>query len=145
MRILLQRVNFAKVTVEGEIVGDISKGILVYLGVSEEDTQDKIDWAVNKISSIRLWPSSEKGFDLNVFDAKGEVLIVSQFTLEGDMSKGSKPNFASAASYDKAKEFYEKVISGCKEKGIDVATGMFGADMKVESENDGPATIILEK
>ena len=145
MKLLIQRVNSANVNVNSEIVGEINKGIVVFLGISKEDTYEKLEWGANKLSKIRLWESNEKGFDLNINDINGEVLIVSQFTLEGDLSKGNKPNFAPAAEYEMAKNYYEKFIELCKSNNLSVSTGIFGADMKVNLENDGPVTLIVEK
>lgn len=145
MKAVLQRVNSAKVEVDNKIYGKINKGILVLIGISKDFTEDKLEWMVKKILNIRLWPSEKKGFDLSVNEIKGEILIVSQFTLHG-IVEGNKPNFKNSAEYEKAKNIYNRLIEKLKEESIiKIETGVFGANMKVSLENDGPVTIILEK
>jgi len=145
MKVILQRVNSAKVEVQNSIVGSISKGLLIYLGVSKEFTNEKLDWMVNKVLNLRIWQSEEKGFDLSVQDIKGEILVISQFTLFGDCSKGQKPNFRNAQDFDKAEDTYNLFVNKLKESGLKVETGSFGAMMKISSENDGPVTLVVEK
>lgn len=145
MKAVIQRVNSSSVEVEGKVISKIDKGLLIFLGISKDFTDEKIDWMANKIANLRLWPSNEKGFDLSVREIRGEVLVVSQFTLFGECNKGTKPNFSKALGFDLAKEVYEKFISKLKNLGVKVSQGEFGAMMKVRLENDGPVTIILEK
>lgn len=164
MKAVLQRVNNAKVEVNSKIVGEINQGLLVFLGISRDWNQKKFDWLAKKIINIRLWatdtkgavthdsrsvPFTEakprvKGFDLSVNDIKGSILIVSQFTLFGEL-KGNKPNFRNALDYEKAKKIYNKFILTLKESGLKIEQGEFGAMMNVSLENDGPVTLILEK
>ena len=145
MRLVVQRVNFAKVLVGERVVGKIDKGILVYLGISRSFCDDKLDWMVDKILKLRLWGSDKKGFDLNVRDIGGEILVVSEFTLFGDCKRGTKPNFANSGDYDFAKKYYEEFIEKLKYSGVNVESGEFGSMMRVVSENDGPVTLLLEK
>ena len=149
MKAVVQRVNWASVEVDGEIVGEISKGLLVFLGISREFNENKLDWMINKILKLRLWSSDEKGFDLSVEEIeKGGILVISQFTLFGDCSKSNKPNFRNSMEFEKAEKIYDSFIEKLKRdssKKIMVETGKFGAKMEVKLENDGPVTIILEK
>jgi D-tyrosyl-tRNA(Tyr) deacylase len=146
MRAVIQRVNNASVEVNSEIVGKINKGILVFVGISKNFKEEKLDWFVNKILNLRLWTSDKKGFDLNIEQINGEILIVSQFTLFGDCSSSNKPNFNDAKDYEDAEKIYNRFVEKIKSKtNLNVQTGEFGAMMKVNLENDGPVTIILEK
>lgn len=145
MKLVIQRVLESSVEVEGKVVGKIGKGLLVLVGISNEFNDSKIEWATRKISNLRVWASDNKGFDLSVKDIKGEVLLVSQFTLHGDCSEGNKPNFRSSAPAEIAKRAYEMLIASLENEGFRVQTGEFGAMMKVNIVNDGPVTLILEK
>lgn len=149
MKLVLQRVNNASVTVENKIVGQIDKGLLILLGVSKDYSEKKLDWMVNKILSLRLWNDTEnenKGFQKNIQDINGDFLIVSQFTLFGDCTQGTKPKFNDSMPGEKAKEIYELFLKKLKEKtDLKIQTGEFGAMMDVKLENSGPITIILEK
>lgn len=145
MRVLLQRVTSANVKVKDNVVGECRKGFCLFLGISDEFDESKLDWMVNKISNLRCWSKDEKGFDLNIKDIKGEILIVSQFTLHGRVHKGTKPDFSKSMKADKAKVIYEQFISKLQEKGILVQSGEFGAMMEVNIINDGPFTLWLEK
>lgn len=146
LKLVIQRVNFAQVDVNDKIVGKIDKGLLIFLGISSDCSLDKLEWMVDKVLKLRLWESEKKGFDLSVKDICGDILVVSQFTLFGDYSKGTKPNFSKSAQFDIAKEFYDKFIWKLKEKSdLRIENGEFGAMMNVKLENDGPVTVILEK
>ena len=145
MRVLLQRVTSAHVKVNGKIVGKCGKGLCLFLGISNKYNESKLDWMVNKISNLRCWSRNDWGFDLNIKDIEGEILLISQFTLHGRVHKGAKPDFSKAMKSDKAKEVYEKFIQKIKEKGISIQTGEFGAMMEVTIVNDGPFTLWLEK
>jgi D-tyrosyl-tRNA(Tyr) deacylase len=166
MKIVLQRVNSANVIVNNVIVGEIDKGILVFLGISKDFNEKKFDWMIDKILKLRLWASEDKGavtqnirsgpfleekppkkgFDLSVKDISGEILVISQFTLFGDCTKGTKPNFVKACESEIAKEIYNKFILRLNEiSGLKIESGTFGAKMTLNSQNDGPVTIILEK
>lgn len=145
MKILIQRVNFAKVEVDSKIVSQIKKGLLLFVGISKDFKEEKLDWMVKKISKLRIFNSKKKGFDLSVKDINGEILIVSQFTLNGIID-ANKPNFKNSCEYEKAKEIYDRFIEKIKfESGLKIETGIFGAMMKITLENDGPVTIMLEK
>ena len=144
MKLIIQRVNEAKVVIDGNISGQINKGLLVFLGVGEGDTRDMVDKYVDKLLKLRIFADEEGKTNLSVQDISGEILVVSQFTLYADCKKGNRPSFVKAASPDLANELYEYF----KEKVIalygSVQSGEFGADMKVELVNDGPFTIIWD-
>lgn len=144
MRAVIQRVTTASVTVEDEIIAQISKGFLVLLGVGEDDSQQDMDYIVDKISNLRVFEDEEGKMNLSVKEIKGELLVVSQFTLYGDCRRGRRPSFSSAAHPTIANDFYLKVCEKLREQGISVKTGQFAADMAVALVNDGPVTIILD-
>ncbi|MDE6789058.1 MAG: D-tyrosyl-tRNA(Tyr) deacylase [Ruminococcus sp.] len=144
MKIVLQRVNSASVSVDGEMCGKIGKGYLVLLGIGQEDTEDDCRRLVDKIIRLRIFPDENGRTNLALDDVGGEILIVSQFTLYADCSHGNRPSFINAGKPDKAEYLYNYFIDCCRSKGKHVETGVFGADMKVSLENDGPFTVILE-
>jgi D-tyrosyl-tRNA(Tyr) deacylase len=144
MRSVVQRVSHASVTVEGSVTGEIQKGLLVLLGVGNEDDEKDIDYLCEKIINLRIFEDENGKMNLSLLDIKGELLIVSQFTLYGDVRKGRRPNFTESASPDKAKLMYERFVSKCKEYGLKVETGVFAAHMDVQLVNDGPVTILLD-
>ena len=144
MRAVIQRVSRASVTVDGEITGKIGKGILVLLGVCDEDTDSDIVYLADKIVGLRIFEDEDEKMNLSLLDIGGEILVVSQFTLFGDCRKGKRPSFSSAGKPEYANEMYEKFISYIKEKGFDTQHGIFGADMKVDLLNDGPVTLLLD-
>ena len=142
---LIQRVTQAKVEVEGQIVGQIGKGLLVLLGVEKEDDQAKADKLAEKVLNYRIFSDENDKMNLAIKDVNGELHIISQFTLYADCHHGNRPSFINAAKPEIANELYEKFISFCKEEsGLNVETGVFGADMKIDYINDGPITIMLE-
>lgn len=145
MRLLIQRVNNASVTVESKIIGKINKGFLVLLGITHNDTKEEADYLVKKLCNLRVFEDKNDKMNLSIKDIEGELLIVSQFTLYADTSSGNRPSFINAAKPDKANELYEYFIEKCKENNIKTETGIFGANMQVELLNDGPVTILLEK
>ena len=144
MRSVIQRVNSASVEVDGKIIGSIKKGILVLLGVCDEDTEQDMVWLADKIMGLRIFTDENDKMNLSLGDVSGELLIVSQFTLFGDCKKGRRPSFASAGKPDFANEMYQRFVEYCKGHVQKVETGEFGADMKVLLENDGPVTLIID-
>lgn len=144
MKAVIQRVNFASVEIGGHIYSSIKKGLLVFLAVKEDDEINDCIKMADKISKIRIFSNEDGKFDYSVEDIKGEALIVSQFTLYADASKGRRPDFTRAAVAQKARELYEKTIDELIKRNISVKTGVFAADMLVKLENDGPVTIIYE-
>ncbi len=144
MRAVIQRVTSAVVKVEGKTVGKIAKGLLVFLGVGDGDTDTDLNYIADKTAGLRVFSDAEDKMNLSVTDIEGEILVVSQFTLYGDCRKGRRPNFTASMEPNRAEEMYEKFIDIIKAKDISVAHGEFGADMKVSIENDGPVTILLD-
>ena len=145
MKIVVQRVKNAKVEVENKVVGEIKKGFLVLLGVTHTDTKENADYLVKKLCNLRVFSDENDKMNLALKDIKGELLIVSQFTLYADCGKGNRPAFIDAARPEQAEELYEHFCSECEKNNIKVEKGIFGADMQVSLVNDGPVTIIIEK
>ena len=148
MRIVIQRVNFSQVKVNGEIVGKICIVLNLLVGIAKTDTKIEIDWMVRKCLDIRLFPDPESNnnhWEKSVVDIDGELLVVSQFTLYGDCRKGRRPSFDNSASPEVAQELYQLFVEQLKLSGLKVETGIFGAMMQVEIDNDGPVTLLLEK
>lgn len=144
MKIVLQRVNSASVTVNGKVCGKIGKGYLVLLGIGEDDTEAECRRLADKIINLRIFSDENDKINLSLEQVGGELLVVSQFTLYADCRKGNRPNFIKAAKPDIAEKLYNYFVEYCRSKGKNVETGIFGADMKVELLNDGPFTVILE-
>jgi D-tyrosyl-tRNA(Tyr) deacylase len=145
MKVVLQRVTSASVTVEDKIVGEIQKGIVVLVGIEEADLQEDIDWLVTKITQLRIFGDENGVMNLSVEEVNGDVLVVSQFTLHAATKKGNRPSYIKAARPEVAIPIYEKFVSSLETKLVKkVATGIFGADMKVALLNDGPVTIIID-
>ena len=144
MRAVVTRVNHASVAIDGEIVGKIGKGFLILLGVHKDDTAATASWMADRICGLRIFEDEAGKMNVNPADAGAEMLIVSQFTLYADVSS-RRPGFSDAARPELAIPLYEQVIAECRERGFHVETGRFGAEMMVNSENDGPVTIIIEK
>lgn len=144
MRALIQRVDNAKVEVQGKIISQIGKGFLVLLGVTHNDTGTEVDYLVEKIANLRVFGDENDKMNLSLLDIKGEVLIVSQFTLYADCSRGRRPDFISAAKPELASELYKKFIQRFKETGLKVGEGEFGAMMDISLKNSGPVTIMLD-
>lgn len=144
MRAVVQRVTYSNVEVDGVIVGEINRGFNVLLGISKEDTEEDMKYIKDKIINLRVFSDENDKMNLSLLDIKGELLLISQFTLYGDARKGRRPNFMNALGGEEAKKFYDKFIEMMKETGLKVQTGIFGADMKVDIKNDGPVTILLD-
>lgn len=145
MKLLVQRVKNAKVTVENEVVGEIDKGFLVLCGITHSDTKETADYLVKKLCSLRVFEDENNKMNLSIKDINGELLIVSQFTLYADCTSGNRPSFTNAAKPDTANELYEYFLEQCKAQNVKVEKGIFGAHMEVLLVNDGPVTILLEK
>ena len=144
MRALIQRVSSANVKVDQEVIGEIEQGLLVLLGVEQEDTDDDIDWLVRKILSIRIFSDHDGKMNLSLSDVNGHLLVVSQFTLHASTKKGNRPSFIKAAKPEMANLMYQDFVGLCRQSGAKVETGRFAADMKVELVNDGPVTIWID-
>lgn len=144
MRAVVQRVTRASVTVAGNVTGAVERGFLVLAGVAVDDGEADADALAHKISGLRAFADSTGAMNLALGDVGGAVLLVSQFTLLGDVRKGRRPSFVAAARGELAESLYERVAAGLRERGLRVATGVFGADMAVELVNDGPVTILID-
>ena len=145
MRVVVQRVSNASVKVENKIVGEVSKGLLVLVGIEEPDTEKDIVWLSAKITNMRIFNNEKGVMNLSVKDVDGEILLISQFTLHASTKKGNRPSYIKAAKPDFAIPLYEKMIQSLKaDLGKPIQTGIFGADMQVELLNDGPVTIIMD-
>jgi len=144
LRTVIQRVKFARVSVDGKIIGEIDKGLLILLGVTHDDSEKEMKWLANKTKNLRIFEDEEEKMNLSLEDIKGKALIISQFTLYANSVKGNRPSFIEAAKPDFAKDLYLKFIQEFKNFGIETQEGEFGADMKVELLNDGPVTIIID-
>lgn len=144
MRAVVQRVKKSYVDVDGKITGQINKGLMVLLGISEDDKVEDIDYMVDKITNLRIFEDADNKMNLSLLDVGGEILVVSQFTLYGDCRKGRRPSFIRAAKPDKAQELYKLFIKKIEDMNIAVQTGIFQADMTVYIENDGPVTLIVD-
>ena len=144
MRAVIQRVSGARVTVGRETVGSIGRGILLLLGIGKGDSEKDIKYIADKILNLRIFRDDNGKMNISLLDIKGQLLVVSQFTLYGDLRKGNRPGFDKAEKPAEALVLYEKFIEYCKEYGVDVQTGRFGAMMDVKINNDGPVTFIVE-
>lgn len=144
MRAVVQRVSRAKVTVDGQIIGEIGRGMLVLLGVSTKDDNKGADYLVDKLVNLRIFDDADGQMNLSLADVDGDMLVVSQFTLYGDTRRGRRPSFIAAAGGDEALKWYEYFVVKARDSVRRVATGEFGAMMDVELVNDGPVTIIID-
>jgi D-tyrosyl-tRNA(Tyr) deacylase len=146
MRVVVQRVLTSQVTIDGEVVGSIGRGLNLLVGIASTDTEAELDWMVKKCLELRLFPG-EAGdrFDRSLQEIEGELLVVSQFTLYGDCRKGRRPSFDRAAPPALAEQRYTEFVAKLRQTGVKVETGRFGAMMQVSIQNDGPVTILLEK
>ena len=144
MKFVAQRVASAALCVSGELVSEIGRGLVVYLGVKAGDNEKQAEKAMEKVSLLRVFEDEAGKMNLSVRDVEGEVLLVSQFTLYGDAKKGNRPSFSEAERPERADALYEHAVSYLRSLGVPVQTGVFGADMQIEQHNDGPVTIIFE-
>jgi D-tyrosyl-tRNA(Tyr) deacylase len=144
LRAVVQRVAEARVRVEDEVVGEIGQGLCVLLGVGREDDEAAAERLAGRVARLRIFENDEGKFDRSVLDASGAALVVSQFTLIADTAKGHRPSFSQAALPELAEPLYERFCAALREVGVPVATGVFGARMRVELVNDGPVTILLD-
>ncbi|YAF94452.1 MAG: D-aminoacyl-tRNA deacylase [Nodularia sp. CChRGM 3473] len=147
MRVIIQRVKSSQVTVNGEIIGKIRRGLNLLVGIANTDTDTEIDWMVRKCLELRLFPDQEGGnkWQKSVQEIGGELLVISQFTLYGDCRQGRRPSFDQSANPQVAQDLYNRFVCKLQTSGLQVATGQFGAMMQVAIENDGPVTLLLEK
>ncbi|NLJ90986.1 MAG: D-tyrosyl-tRNA(Tyr) deacylase [Clostridiales bacterium] len=145
MKLVIQRVTRASVTVDNECIGQIDKGLVVLVGVGQDDTKEIVDKYVNKMIKLRIFADEEGKTNLSLNDVGGQLLVVSQFTLYANCKKGNRPSFIEAASPDKGEELYNYFVEACKKQVDKVETGEFGADMAIDLTNDGPFTIVLDE
>ena len=144
MKAVIQRVSEANVKVDGKIVGEISKGLMLLIGIDENDEKTDADWLVQKILNLRIFGDENDKLNLSIKDISGEILCISQFTLIADYKKGNRPSFIKAAKPDKAIPLFEYFKQEIKKSGLKTESGIFGADMKVSLINDGPVTIVMD-
>ena len=145
MRVVLQRVSRASVTIDGRTAGAVGRGFCLLVGLTHGDTDATVDWMADKVAGLRLFPDAEGRMNLGLDQVGGAVLVISQFTLYGDTAKGRRPSFVDAARPEQAIPLYERFVAALGQRGLQVATGEFGAHMEVEIHNDGPVTLILER
>jgi D-tyrosyl-tRNA(Tyr) deacylase len=145
MRVVLQRVSQASVTIGGSVAGAIGRGFCLLVGFTHGDTGERVDWMADKVAGLRLFSDAEGKMNLGLADVQGALLVISQFTLYGDTARGRRPSFIDAARPETAIPLYERFVAALRSRGLEVATGEFGADMLVEIHNDGPVTLILDR
>jgi D-aminoacyl-tRNA deacylase len=145
MRIVLQRVSQAAVAIDGRVAGAIGRGFCLLVGFTHSDGEAQVDWMADKVAGLRLFADAEGKMNLGLAEVGGSVLVVSQFTLYGDAAKGRRPSFIEAARPEIAIPLYQRFLAGLAARGLEVASGEFGADMQVEIHNDGPVTLILDR
>ena len=144
MRAVIQKVLEAAVTIDGRIESQISQGLMILLGVEEADDKDDVEWLTRKVLNMRLFEDNEGVNNRSILDVQGELLVVSQFTLHASTKKGNRPSYIRAAKPDTAVPLYESFVAELKKSGLQVKTGIFGANMKVSLVNDGPVTIVMD-
>jgi len=144
MRCVVQRVSRAAVRVAGQVIGEIGSGLMVLVGIGQEDGPQDIDWMTEKVIGLRIFEDPEGKMNLSLCDVQGELLLISQFTLFGDCRKGKRPSFSDAAPPETAKALFDEMVGTVRQRGIKTATGEFQANMDVELVNQGPVTILLD-
>lgn len=145
MRAVVQRTSEARVRIQGRVVGEIGRGLVVLVGFAEGDGEEAGEWLAGKLPALRIFPDDEGRMNRSLEEVEGELLVVSQFTLYGDVTRGRRPSFVGAASGEEAGALYESFLDRCREGTVPVASGEFGARMVVELVNDGPVTLIIER
>ncbi len=145
MRVVLQRVSRASVTIAGRVTGAIEQGFCLLVGFTHADTSAEVDWMVDKVAGLRIFSDAQDKMNLGLEEVGGAVLVISQFTLYGDVQKGRRPSFIDAARPDAAIPLYQRFVAGLGSRGLKVETGEFGAMMEVEIRNNGPVTLVLER
>jgi D-aminoacyl-tRNA deacylase len=145
MRVVIQRVTASHVSVNGEIIGQIGRGLNLLVGIAETDTKTEVEWMARKCLDLRLFPDEKGRFNHSVVEINADLLVISQFTLYGDCRKGRRPSFDRAAEPHQAEAFYLAFVELLRQSGLKVETGKFGAMMQVSIENDGPVTLLLER
>lgn len=145
MRVVLQRVSKASVTIAGRVTGEIGRGFCLLIGFTHGDTAAEVDWMAEKVAGLRLFSDADGKMNLGLEEVGGSLLVISQFTLYGDAAKGRRPSFIDAARPEVAIPLYDRFLGLLRERGLTVAAGEFGADMKVEIHNDGPVTLVLDR
>ncbi len=144
MRVVVQRVREAAVTVDGEVTGSIGRGLLLLVGIHQDDDEGAVRYLVDKVVGLRVFPDEEGRMNRSVRDVGGGILVVSQFTLYGDCRRGRRPSFVGAAGPEKARPLYERWLEWLRESGVEPQAGIFGASMAVSLVNDGPVTLLLD-
>jgi D-aminoacyl-tRNA deacylase len=145
VRVLLQRVSEASVTIDGKVVGAIGRGFCLLVGFTHDDVPERVEWMAEKVAGLRLFPDGEGKMNLGLSEVGGEILVVSQFTLYGDAARGRRPSFVDAARPETAMPLYDRFLVALRNRGFKVATGEFGAMMQLKIENSGPVTLMLER
>ena len=143
MKLVIQRVNTASLSVDGKEISKINRGLVVFVGIGKEEKEEKFLTYAKKLVNLRIFEDENGKMNLSLLDIKGEMLIVSQFTLFADTSHGNRPSFFDAEKPEKAKQLFDEFVTKVKEYALVIKTGVFGADMKINQENDGPVTIII--
>ncbi|MBR6800726.1 MAG: D-tyrosyl-tRNA(Tyr) deacylase [Eubacteriaceae bacterium] len=144
MRAVVQRVRHSSVTVDGELVGKIEKGLTVLIGITHDDEDKDINYILDKVENLRIFEDEGGKMNLSVKDIGGGILYISQFTLYGDVRGGRRPSYTQAMAYDAAEKLFDRLVDAAKKREVPIQTGRYGADMKVEILNDGPVTILID-
>ncbi len=144
MRTVIQRVSRAQVTVDGQVVGEIERGVVVLVGFTASDEVEQINWMARKVAGLRIFEDEAGKMNLALVDVEGKLLVVPNFTLYGDVARGRRPSFSQAAEPRRAEELFQQFVAAVRDRGVTVAQGQFGASMQIELVNDGPVTLIID-